>query len=325
MAADIDHGVKRRTAAQHLAARLIALAVVQPLLRDRLEGPVALLGDHVPDQGAGHPHRPVLVGPACFEQADRYSGIFRQSVGDGASGAAGTDDDVIKFLMHRSSLQRSALGSEPEIIRLLNVLLFESCWLANRSVRQGLKPAFIRQAAEIGGKQRSNRLGLFRQDRVAGVAELHQRQSITNVPAQSLGVTGRRNRVFRRLHQQHRSRAGTPPRFGRCGLSGSHLLPRGRRIPACQPLRRVVARQPICRSSLRRSQPEMQSGRSLHIPIWQACAPVRSFPASPFLRTAAWQQHHRCAAVPENSEPRCCRGTHHCAARTPRRGPGRRY
>ena len=61
MAADIDHGVDGRRAAEPLAARLIADAAVEPLLRHGLERPVVDLARNHQDQRERRGHHPVVV------------------------------------------------------------------------------------------------------------------------------------------------------------------------------------------------------------------------------------------------------------------------
>ncbi len=78
MSADIDHGVDGGRAAEALAARLIADAAIQPLLRHGLERPVVDLARHHQDQREWRGHDPVVVFAARIEQRDRRPCVFRQ-------------------------------------------------------------------------------------------------------------------------------------------------------------------------------------------------------------------------------------------------------
>ena len=107
LAAHVDHGVDRARAAEHLAARLVAAAAVQPRLRHGLEGPVggAVLRQH------GEPGRAVdqhaLVDRAGLEQADRDRGVFAQPAGEHAARRAAADDDVVELPLPRCPCRSS--------------------------------------------------------------------------------------------------------------------------------------------------------------------------------------------------------------------------
>ena len=71
VAADIDHGVDRGRAAEPLAARLIADAAVEALLRHGVEGPVVdVAGDHQ-HQRERRRHHPIVVLAAGIQQRHR--------------------------------------------------------------------------------------------------------------------------------------------------------------------------------------------------------------------------------------------------------------
>ncbi len=98
VAADIDHGVDRRGAAETLAARLIADAAVEARLRHRVERPVVgLAGDHQ-DHRAGRGHHPVVIRAAGLQQCHRRCGIFRQTACDRAAPGTAAYDDKIEAL-----------------------------------------------------------------------------------------------------------------------------------------------------------------------------------------------------------------------------------
>ena len=78
VAADIDHRVDRGRAAEPLAARLIADAAVEALLRHGVEGPVVdVAGDHQHECERCRDH-PIVVPAAGVQHRHRNGRIFRQ-------------------------------------------------------------------------------------------------------------------------------------------------------------------------------------------------------------------------------------------------------
>ncbi len=105
VAADIDHGVDGRTAAQSLAARLVPDAPVEPFLRDGVIHVVCRRirdGEHA---GGGDPH--AVVAPARLQQADRLA-VLRQPACDRAARTAPADNDNVEFV-HVVSPQRESV------------------------------------------------------------------------------------------------------------------------------------------------------------------------------------------------------------------------
>ncbi|PAV72392.1 hypothetical protein WR25_15959 [Diploscapter pachys] len=88
MAADVDHAIDRAAAAQHLAARLVAMATAQASLRSGLERPV----DMPCRQDRGHADGGVdqrrAVFRARFDQAHGDAGVGAQAIGKDAAGGA---------------------------------------------------------------------------------------------------------------------------------------------------------------------------------------------------------------------------------------------
>ena len=101
LAAHIDHGVDRGRAADHLAARIVQAAPVQPRLRLGLEHPVgARIADR--EQVADRNVKPdPIVAAARFEHEHALVGIGGKPVGEQAAGRAGADNDVIVFARDR--------------------------------------------------------------------------------------------------------------------------------------------------------------------------------------------------------------------------------
>ena len=104
LAAHIDHGVDRRRAADHLAARIIEAAAVEARLRLGLEAPVrARIADR--EQIADRNVKPdPIVAAAGFEDEHALVGVGGQPVGQQAAGRARADNDVIVFAFDRSRL-----------------------------------------------------------------------------------------------------------------------------------------------------------------------------------------------------------------------------
>ena len=96
VAADIDHGVDRRRSAEPLAARLIADAAVEALLRHGVEGPVVdVAGDHQ-HQRERRRHHPIVVLAAGIQQRHRGLRILRQpSRHRAAAGAAAHHHEIV--------------------------------------------------------------------------------------------------------------------------------------------------------------------------------------------------------------------------------------
>jgi hypothetical protein len=100
MAADIDHSVDRRRAAESLAARLIADPPVEALLRYRIECPVVdLAADHQDDR-ARRVHYPVVVLSAGIEQRYRSVRILRQPSCHRAAAGACAHHHEIECIRH---------------------------------------------------------------------------------------------------------------------------------------------------------------------------------------------------------------------------------
>ncbi len=102
VAADVAHAVDQRGAAQALAAPAFHAATVHVWLRVGLVGPVVAPALQRESQGGGHLGAEVeaVVGAAGFEQQNGDAFVFGQAGGDGVTGRAGTDDDVVVFLGH---------------------------------------------------------------------------------------------------------------------------------------------------------------------------------------------------------------------------------
>jgi len=99
LAADVEHGVDGRRAAERLAARLEPAAAVQPGLRHRLEGPVVDLRparDHRRDQRRGADEE-VLAGAAGLDQADRDGRVLAEPRRQHRAGRAAAGNHVIEF------------------------------------------------------------------------------------------------------------------------------------------------------------------------------------------------------------------------------------
>ena len=101
LAAHVDHGVDRRRAADHLAARIVQRAAVQAGHRFGLEHPVrARIADR--EQIADRDVEPdPVVAAAGFQQQHAILGIRRKPIGQHAAGRARTDDDVVVFAFER--------------------------------------------------------------------------------------------------------------------------------------------------------------------------------------------------------------------------------
>ena len=93
--AHIDHGVDRRRAADHLAARIVEAAAVEAFLRLGLEAPVRpRIADceQVTDRNV-KPYP--IVAAARFEHQHTPPGIGGQPIGEEAAGGTCADDNVV--------------------------------------------------------------------------------------------------------------------------------------------------------------------------------------------------------------------------------------
>ena len=101
LAAHVDHGVDRRRAADHLAARIVQRAAVEAGHRFGLEHPVrARIADR--EQIADRDVVPdPVVAAAGFEQQHAILGIRRKAIGQHAAGRARADNDVVVFAFER--------------------------------------------------------------------------------------------------------------------------------------------------------------------------------------------------------------------------------
>ena len=100
VAADIDHGVDRGGAAEPLAARLIADAAVEALLRHGVEGPVVdLAGDHQ-HQRERRGHHPIVVPAAGVQHRHRGVGILGEPARHRAAAGTAAHHDKIECIRH---------------------------------------------------------------------------------------------------------------------------------------------------------------------------------------------------------------------------------
>ena len=100
MAADIDHGVDRGRAAEPLAARLVADAAVQSLLRHGIEGPVVDLARDHQDQRAGVVTTQLSSRPPASSSATDVPAILRQPSRHRAAARACADHDEVERIRH---------------------------------------------------------------------------------------------------------------------------------------------------------------------------------------------------------------------------------
>ena len=99
--AHVDHGVDRRRAAEHLAARIVERASVQPRFGLGLEHPVgARVADREQVADRDVEPDPVVV-PAGFEQQHAVLRVGGQAIGKHAARRTRADDDVIVFALDR--------------------------------------------------------------------------------------------------------------------------------------------------------------------------------------------------------------------------------
>ncbi len=98
VAADIDHGVDRGRAAEPLAARLIADAAAQALLRHGIERPVIDLARYHQRQHEGRGHHPIVVPAAGIQHRHRGLGILGQPARHrAAAGTAAHHHEIDKY------------------------------------------------------------------------------------------------------------------------------------------------------------------------------------------------------------------------------------
>ena len=96
VAPDVDHGVQRRRAAQHPAARPVHGPAVHVLLRLCVVEPVVAVVGEVVGQRRRHMDLPGPVLRPRLQQQHPDIRVGRQPVGQHASGRAGTDNHVIE-------------------------------------------------------------------------------------------------------------------------------------------------------------------------------------------------------------------------------------
>ena len=100
VAADIDHRVDRRRAAEPLAARLIADAAVEALLRHGVEGPVVdVAGDHQHECERRRDH-PIVVLAAGVQHRHRNVRILRQPPRHRAAARAAAHHHEVECIRH---------------------------------------------------------------------------------------------------------------------------------------------------------------------------------------------------------------------------------
>jgi hypothetical protein len=112
-AADIDHRVDRRRAAQQLAARPVDGASVKPRLGLGAEPPVHARVVEQPAIADRHPHVETPVGSAGLQKQHVVAAIRAQPLGQHATGRARADDDIVDHV-HRAApgpSRPSAAGS----------------------------------------------------------------------------------------------------------------------------------------------------------------------------------------------------------------------
>ncbi len=95
LAAHVDHAVDRRTAAEHLAARIADRATVETGLGFGLEAPVGALVADAVQVADRHADPDVVVVAAGLEQRDARAAVGAQAIGEQAAGRAGADDDDV--------------------------------------------------------------------------------------------------------------------------------------------------------------------------------------------------------------------------------------
>jgi len=106
VATDVAHAVDQRRATQALATATFHAAAVHVRLRVGLVGPVVAAALQREGQGGGHLGAEVeaVVGATGFQQQYGDAGVLGQASRQGVTGGACSDDDVIEFLGHESTL-----------------------------------------------------------------------------------------------------------------------------------------------------------------------------------------------------------------------------
>ena len=111
MAADIDHGVERRRAAQHAPARPIHDALVHVGLRLGVVVPVVPVVHQVVHERGRHVDFPVppRIARPGFQQAHLVGRILTEAIGEHAPGGPAADDQVVidAVEFHRCTLIRT--------------------------------------------------------------------------------------------------------------------------------------------------------------------------------------------------------------------------
>ncbi len=97
LAAHVDHAVDRGAAAEHLAARIVQRAAVEPGIGLGLQAPVGARIAHGVEVADGHVDPEIAVAAAGLEQQHPVARIGRQAVGQDAAGGAGADHDIVEF------------------------------------------------------------------------------------------------------------------------------------------------------------------------------------------------------------------------------------
>ena len=211
--AHVDHGVDRRGAADHLAARIIQAAAVEARLGFGLEHPVgARIADR--EQIADRNVEPdPVVAAAGFQQQHAVVRIGRQAVGQHAAGRARADDDVVEFALD---------GRRVRHCRFLVCRI--GLYLDRRDLLGFVRPAARRACAAIGRNGGSGD-GRFQLRRDANTAPLrrprrtamfdtafcHSRSRRRRRRRAAGRGAGEPHRLCRRLDEQCARRRRTPP------------------------------------------------------------------------------------------------------------------
>ncbi len=109
VAADVDHRVDRRAAAERATLRIVHPAIVQLGLRHGRESPVDVRAREL-REARRHMDQRIPVPSTCLEQQDPVVRLLAQAGGDGASGGAGADDDVRVALAHAFPPERCGVS-----------------------------------------------------------------------------------------------------------------------------------------------------------------------------------------------------------------------
>ncbi|MEH2558577.1 hypothetical protein V1286_006106 [Bradyrhizobium algeriense] len=100
VAADIDHRVDRGRAAEPLAARLIADAAVEALLRHGVEGPVVDVACDHQHECERCRHHPIVVLAAGVQHRHRNVRVLRQPPGHRAAARAAAGHHEVECIRH---------------------------------------------------------------------------------------------------------------------------------------------------------------------------------------------------------------------------------